>query len=314
MAAKTTARRGAAPKGQHYEKEGVVFQITLPDHEKRTDSDLYKVSRAVLQAITKEAGAQDFMYPLLTAPDFKDDYQDHHGGGMWVVDAQGWLFIKNLAGMEWSSQFCADPKQVDKLRSFAKRVYAAFPGSLEKIAALNAKVGGAAVLQKILDEPITDANGVARWVDSVFNANVPLVAAHHTGFITSTKSRDLKDEPVGGVHHYPTPITDIQFVKYDDFKMWVTDPNDKSVLAVTPASPRGKGDGRLRVAFATPGSEVHEKLRRARNANTNLLVRADSPVADEAFERQGGARAAPTPPPPEKPRPSRAMEARAKKR
>jgi hypothetical protein len=313
MAAKTR-RTGAPAKGQHYEKEGAVFQITLPDHEKRTDSDLYKVSRAVLQAITKEAGAQDFMYPLLSAPDFKDNYQDHHGGGMWVVDAQGWLFIKNIAGMEWSSQFCADPKKVDKLRAFAKRVYDAFPGSLEKIAALDKKVGGAQALRTILDEPITDADGVARWVDSIFNANVPLDAPHHTGFITSTKSRDLKDEPVGGVHHYPTPITDIQFVKYDDFKMWVTDPNDESVLAVTPASPRGKGDGRLRVAFATPGSEVHEKLRRARSKDTNLLVRADSPVADEAFERQGGAGSAPTPPPPEKPRPSRSMKARAKKR
>jgi hypothetical protein len=314
MAAKTRRgagpKAGAPPKGQHYEKEGVVFKITLPDHEQRVDSDLYKVSRAVLQAITKQAGAQDFMYPLLKAPNFKDGYQDHHGGGMWVVDEQGWLFIKNLAGMEWSSQFCADPKKVDKLRAFAKRVYAKFPGSLEKIAALDEAVGGAAALQKILDEPITGAAGVARWVDSVFNANVPLDAAHHTGFITSTKSRDALDEPVGGVHHYPTPITDIQFVKYDDFKMWVTDPNDQSVLAVTPASPRGKGDGRLRVAFATPGSEVHEQLRRARDTNTNLLVRADSPVAAEAFSRQGGPAAAPTAPPPESPRPSAVMKRR----
>jgi hypothetical protein len=309
MAAKP--RTGAT--ATHYEKEGVKFEITLPNHEKRADSKVYKVSRAVLQAITKEASAQDFMYPLLQAEDLEEGYEDHHGGGMWVNDGE-WLFIKNIAGMEWSSQFCADPKKVDKLRRFAQRVYAKFPGSLEKIAALNKAIGGAKALEKILSTPIRTHAQVSTWVDSVFNANVPLNAPHHTGFITSTKSVGRHGEPIGGVHHYPTPITDIQFVKYDDFKLWVTDPNDGSVIAVTPADHRGKGDGRLRVAYATPGSEVHEALRRARDANTNLVVRDDSPVADEAYERQGGAHAAPTAPPPERPRPSETPKRRPPRR
>ena len=313
-AAKKPAAGGAsAPSGgaagQHFVKEGALFATILPNHEARTDSPTYIQSRATLQAITKEATAQDFMYPLLTGADLKTSYQDHHGGGMWVVDETGWLFIKNIAGMEWSSQFCADPKKVDKLRQFAKRVYAKFPGSLEKIATLNKKGLDAAGLQKILDEPITDPAGVARWVDSVFNANVPLDAPHHTGFITSTKSRDKNAEPVGGVHHYPTPVTDIQFVKFDDFKMWVTDPQG-NVTAVTPAAARGSKDGRLRVAYATPGSDLHKLVTNARNTKdpakqTNILVKAGSAMAEEAFSKQGGSTAPPTPPPPEKTPPSK---------
>lgn len=296
MSAKKTA--------QHFVKEGAVFKYLLPNHEARADSPEYVQSRAALQAVTKEATAQDFMYPLLSGAAPNGSYQDHHGGGMWVIDETGWLFIKNIAGMEWSSQFCADPKKVDKLRQFAKRVYAKFPGSLERLAALNPKLGGAAGLQRILDTPITGPPGVARWVDSVFNANVPLDGPHHTGFITSTKSRGADAEPVGGVHHYPTPVTDIQFVKFDDFKMWVTDPQGQ-VAAVTPASPRGSGDGRLRVSYATPGTELHALITKARNAKdpskqTNVLVKAGSPMADEAFSKQGGSTAAPSAPPPEK--------------
>ena len=41
-------------------------------------------------------------------------WQDHHGGALLVKDEQGWFLIKNLVGMEWSSQFCSDPAKVDK--------------------------------------------------------------------------------------------------------------------------------------------------------------------------------------------------------
>ena len=45
----------------------------------------------------------------------------------WLKDEQGWFLLKNLAGIEWSAQFCADPKKVDALRQNAKRLYAKFP-------------------------------------------------------------------------------------------------------------------------------------------------------------------------------------------
>jgi Family of unknown function (DUF6424) len=271
------------PTVEHQQSEDVPWAIAIPGHEPRTDSPEYVQSRAALKAVTADPSAQRFLYPLIK--DSKDSYQDHHGGGMWVHDDEGFLFIKNIAGMEWSSQFCADPAKVDKLRQFAKRVYRAFPGSLEEISKRNPKIGTAAELQKMLDTPITDAKGIAAWVDSIFNASVPLDAPHHTGFITSKASLDVQGGAAGGVHHYPTPITDIQFFKHDDFRLWVTDPQGK-LAAVVPKSPRGSGDGAVRVAYATPGTKLHKALLTANKGSTNLVVSADSPMAKQAFAEQ----------------------------
>jgi hypothetical protein len=88
----------------------------------------------------------------------KGPYQDHHGGGLWVKDHDGWLLIKNLAGMEWSQQFCADPEKVDKLRQFAQRMYKAFPDSLPAFKQL-----GFADAENVLNERITSPELVARW-------------------------------------------------------------------------------------------------------------------------------------------------------
>ena len=49
-------------------------------------------------------------------------FEDHHGGGLWLKDATGWFLVRNMAGMEWSSQFCADPAKVDLLRQNAQRL------------------------------------------------------------------------------------------------------------------------------------------------------------------------------------------------
>ena len=43
------------------------------------------------------------------------------------------------------------------------------------------------------------------------------------------------------MHHYTTPIADIQLVKYDDFQLWVTDVGDNPA-AVAPVAQRGSGD------------------------------------------------------------------------
>src|ERR1700760_2054593 len=84
----------SGPHGTHFEYEDVPWEVEIPDHEPRKDSELYVKSRLALQNITKDAGAQRFMYPLLSSKNQKsrDGYQDHHGGGMWVVDDDGWLF------------------------------------------------------------------------------------------------------------------------------------------------------------------------------------------------------------------------------
>lgn len=79
---------------------------------------------------------------------------------------------------------------------------------------------------------------MAAWTDGIFNAAVPLPAAMHTGTL-----------PAGaGYHHYPKPIVDILLFKYDDFELFVPDGAGR-IIAVTPVSPRGSGDGRVAIAW-----------------------------------------------------------------
>ena len=116
--------KAAEPQGiatEHIQREDTPWAITIPDHEPRKDSDAYKIARKVMSNVVKEV--KEFLGT-------HGPYQDHHGGGLWVKDKDGWLLIKNLAGMEWSAQFCADPAKVDRLRQFAKRIYEAFPASI----------------------------------------------------------------------------------------------------------------------------------------------------------------------------------------
>lgn len=266
----------AAAADIHTEKESHPWEINIPDHPKRADSKIYRTSRKLMNKIMAEV--TDFY--LGSAP----PYQDHHGGGLWVKDDEGWLFIKNLAGMEWSQQFCADPKKVDKLRQFAKRIYRAFPQS---IPALQQFLGGEDYpLQAMLDEEITSHALVSRWVDSIFNASVPLSARRHTGIIEpnghpSGKAANLE----GGVHHYPTPITDVQLFKYDDFQLWVVD-HEGQLAAVTPAHPRGSGRSEINVAYATPGTQLHKRWVATHEAGEHLELSGDHALAKQAFAAQ----------------------------
>ena len=109
----------------HVQREDTPWAITIPDHEPRTDSDAYRVARKVMNNVVKEI--KEFFLGA------SGPYQDHHGGGLWAYDASGWFFVRNLAGMEWASQFCADPKKVDVLRQNARRFYAGFPQTFAKL-------------------------------------------------------------------------------------------------------------------------------------------------------------------------------------
>jgi len=196
--------------------------------------------------------------------------QDHHGAGLWVLDTDGWLLFMGLAGVEWSAQFCADPAKVDRLRQYAARLLDAFPLTLPEYERLGYHEGAT-----ILAEPIIDAAGVARWTDSIFNASVPLPADAHTGVLPKR----------GGRHHYPAPITDIDFVRRDDFRLWVTDGSGKPV-AVAPVAARGSGDGRVRVLYAEPGSVMHPKLAALHSKGQALVLSAEHPLAQQAFAQQ----------------------------
>jgi len=288
-------------------------------------------------------------------------YQDHHGGSLWLKDAGGWFMVRNLAGIEWSAQFCADPAKVDLLRENARRLYALMPPEIAR----ELDPDG------LLDTPITDAAGVARWTDSIFNAGVPLHAGFHTGVLPSAQKSPgasaaaevpaagevartadseaagndaareivgvagvedavgvieaveapqlvgpaetpagaagvtggqagairagqgagaaLSAEPVaGGVHHYPTPVADIQLFKYDDFQLWVTD-EEGNPAAVAPVSRRGSGDACVHVLYATPGSRLARRAAQARRDQVPLILGPDHPISVQAYIHQPAA-------------------------
>jgi Family of unknown function (DUF6424) len=263
-------RKSASARATHTQREDMPWEINIPDHAARKDSPAYIVARKLMKEIVDEV--KDFY--LGSGP-----YQDHHGGGLWVKDDDGWLLIKNLAGMEWSQQFCADPAKVDMLRKFAQRIYRKFPQSLDAF-----KRMGFADVDAVLNEPIDSSEKIGRWTDSIFNASVPLSQRRHTGVL---KPSGKKNEPAleGGVHHYPTPITDIQLFKRDDFQLWVAD-SQNQVAAVVPVDHRGSGDSHVRVAFATPNTKLHAKLLKAEEKNKPLILGGSHSLAKQAFAAQ----------------------------
>jgi hypothetical protein len=194
-------------------------------------------------------------------------WQDHHGGACFLKDEQGWFLVRNLVGMEWSSQFCADPVKVDKLRQNAKRLYARFPEALKELEVLG--------IQELLDHEIKTPADVETWVDSICNASVPLPAGLHTGVLPQG----------GGVHHYPAPIVEIALFKKDDFKLWVLDPQGQPA-AVTPMDRPGSGDGRVQVAYSTPGTLLNHEHLQASLRGEPLVLPPNHTMARQAFHRQ----------------------------
>lgn len=221
--------------GTHPEHEDFPWMIAVVDHPPRSDSPGYVRSRALMRKL------------VATMPDWTfagDSYQDHHGGSVWVKDAQGWLCLQVPLGIEWSAQFCADPARVDALRQYAARVVAGFPDTLPGYEALGYHDGAG-----LLATPVTDADGVAAWTDSIFNASLPLPAGTHSGVLPTA----------AGYHHYPKPIVDIDHFRFSDFQLFVTDPAGLPAVVV-PVGRRGSGDGRVRLLAAHPASAYVSRL------------------------------------------------------
>lgn len=201
---------------------GYPYTRNIPAHPQREDSPEYRASRDQMNEIV---GSIDgfFFGP--------GPFEDHHGGGLWLKDEGGWFLVRNMAGVEWSAQFCADPAKIDELRVNAKRLYAGFPDAVDELG-----------IRELLDTPITDADGVARWTDSICNASMPLPSEDHRGVLP----------PVAGVHGYPTPVAEIQAFKFDWFELWHYNEPTQEVVAVAPVKPAEEGNVGTRAIFASP--------------------------------------------------------------
>jgi hypothetical protein len=279
----------------HTETETHTWSVNIPDHPTRQDSPEYVAARKKMNDLAAQATG------LLYGP---GPFDDHHGSALWLQDSQGWFLVRNLAGIEWSAQFCACPAKVDLLRQNAKRLYDLVAPHIKQ----QLDPDG------LLDTPITDADGVAKWTDSIFNAGLPLHPSFHVGVLTAAgqpqslpptgqeqdssvagpaqsppaanNPQPVADDPEpAGVHHYPTPVVDIQLFKYDDFQLWVAD-GEGNPAAVAPVGARGSGDARVHVLYATPGSQLAQQKQQAESAATPLILGPEHPLAKQAFQNQ----------------------------
>jgi hypothetical protein len=267
------------PEPVHGESETHGWGINVPNHPTRADSPEYVAARNKMNQIAGQAAGMIYG---------QGPYQDHHGGALWLQDSQGWFLVRNQAGIEWSAQFCADPTKVDLLRQNALRLYNLVSPQVKQ----QLDPGG------LLDTPIKDAAGVAKWTDSIFNAGVPLHPTFHTGVLPggaaqsppapggAAPSPPAPESPQpAGVHHYPTPIVDIQLFKYDDFQLWVTD-QQGNPAAVAPVDKRGSGNASVHVLYATPGSQLAQQKNEAESGGAPLILGPDHPLAVQAYQNQ----------------------------
>lgn len=258
---------GIRPGG--VESENHPWKIRLVDHPPRFDSDFFKAAKRTAHKILAEATDEELPYG--PRPVGSEPWEMHHGGSLWVKGARGWRMYRARVGIEWSMQFCADPAKVDRLRQEAAELVDAFPLTLPALTAL-----GYEDAEELLRNPVKDAKGVEAWTDSLFNSCVPLSHANHQAILPSVPP---------GEHHYPWPVKAADYIRFDDFQLWVTLP-DGTHGAVAPVDRRGSGDGHVRLAFVSEGSEAAHALAEAEEQGKMAVLPPESPVALEAFARQ----------------------------
>jgi hypothetical protein len=254
---------GSSSTGTHIESEDHPWSVYIANHPQRKESRWFTDAKRTAHKILADSG-QDRL-PYGPGP-----WEMHHGGSLWVRSANGWQMYLARAGIEWSTQFCADPVKVDRLRRDALTLITAFPNTLPALGDL-----GYDEAEQILNEEIKDADGVARYTDSLFNSCVPLTKADHQGILPKA----------AGEHHYPWPVKSADFFRRDDFQLWVTLP-DGTHGAVTPLAPRGSGDGRVRLVFARHGTPQGDAMATAQREHKAVILPPEHPLARQAFARQ----------------------------
>ncbi|GHF33912.1 DUF6424 family protein [Streptomyces griseoluteus] len=119
----------------------------------------------------------------------------------------------------------------------------------------------------IQPRPIKDADDVEAWTDFLFNSRVCLSHANHQGILPG----------VPGEHPYSWLVKGADFVRYDDFPLWVTLP-DGTRGAVAPVDRRGFGDGQVRLAFVPEGSAAASTIADAQDRGLVAVLPANSDV------------------------------------
>ncbi len=226
------------------EKVGERATIETANHPPRTDSPEYKNSRKWLMGVAGGGcilcgGESDLSHPEGVAD--PTGLQDHHGGGIYVIDKNSntpVLVALNLFPMEWSEGWGADPAVVS-----------------QRVSALNLVL--TALEQPTYQQPITDTNSVMAFVDSTFNANVKLCAAHHIG-LQEQDTKDANGRQAVGIHNIPFPIWAYQgFCNWSQWDMWA---GTTGTIAVAPTP-----DGGGQVLHVSANAQATDPANRAEN-------------------------------------------------
>ncbi|MEU6604376.1 DUF6424 family protein [Streptomyces shenzhenensis] len=250
------------------EAESHPWQIRLVEHPKRFESSYFRAAKKTARKILDEMS--DAELPYGPRPAGSEHWEMHHGGSLWLRGERGWLMYRARVGIEWSMQFCAEPVKVDRLRQEAAELVDAFPLTLPALAEL-----GYEEAEARLRTPIENADGVEAWTDSLFNACVPMSRGNHQGLLPK----------VPGEHHYPWPVKGADFVRYDDFELWVTLP-DGTHGAVAPVDRRGSGDGHVRLVHVPEGSKAADTVAEAQEQGLMAVLPPNSSAALQAFAGQ----------------------------
>lgn len=264
---------GAKPDLSHVHvvTEDHPWSERVPDHGGREETAAFRHAKDFVHGLIKSGNA---VLPWGAASDAIGGIQMHHGGSIWVFDGELWHLYLNSHGSEYSGQFCIQPAKLESLRQACLVLVNAFPQTLDEMDRLGYPDG-----RRILNTPIVDADTISDYVDSVWNSQVPIPAAFHTGVLK-------KNAQFAGEHHYPKPVTDLQHLKWDDFELWVVDPQSGTNVAVTPTGRRGSGDARVKVAFAQDGTALEAEHQAARAKGEALVLPADSTISKSAFVNQ----------------------------
>ncbi|MGH9125746.1 MAG: DUF6424 family protein [Acidimicrobiales bacterium] len=255
----------AAVTALHHIRVGETLTENVDGHAARTDSPEFVHARATVQQIVATLDPNPYGPPPIQA---------HHGGSIWVHDGTRWRLVLNWAGIEWSAQFCCDPAKVEALRQNALAITSGFPNTIPQLKALGYKD------VELLSTPISDAAGMARYVDCIWNSCVPIPEPRHTGAVTAAAPL------AAGVHNYPEPMCAIPRVMHGDFVPFVTDPGTGTAAVVAPVAPRGSGDGRVRVLFAEKGHPLAAQAVAAHDAGAALVLGPNNPISQAAFVNQ----------------------------
>lgn len=226
------------------ETVGEAAHLRTADHPKRTDSPEYLASRKWLMEKAGGGcvicgGQSDLTHPGTVAA--ADGLQDHHGGGIYiVVNDRPVLVGLTLFPIEWSEGWGADAAMISS-----------------RVTALNALLGRLG--QPGYTDAITDAAGVMKYADSVFNANVKMCAAHHIA-LEEKNTKDANGNQAVGIHNIPYPIWAYQ--GFCDWKNWDMWGGTTGTIAVTPDPKTGGG----KVAFVSHAAKASDKANVAENA------------------------------------------------